>query len=569
MNLFKKCLTVIFISGVIALEIHAVPRGGQDLIPAGHWVYESFRKIELEAKNITFADFAPVSIQEFRNYLNEIDYDKLSSAGKKEYDRILEYLGEKNWSLNTGIFSIGVEPSLNPEFYFTSDITRNKNDIIPWVYDYTKRQPLLDLPLKLNLSDYVTLYMGLQAKQSRYALEEPVTFFNDVFSQERFDLALTHDTYFNAGYLWDNGVGINFRLAIMSQSYGQSLMPSAILSEYLTDTTNVNLRIYSPLCSYDFNVTQFTRESYLYTHRAEIRFFKMLEFSLIEGVFAYNTFDLRLMNPFAIFHGLGLFEMYEDEVKINSLFAVKANFIPVENMRIYALYVQNEHQMQCELDKNEGAEKIPEGFGIQTGVEYNVPLKKGYLHFGTEAYYASPFLFIKDSPMLSFARVYTESLNNLDTTYYEWMGNPNGPDTLSLAFRAGYEEPGRWALDFIYNFTAKGENAGYNKLRESKWNYYTNKNTGSWIYGGDDMRSRIAPSGIVEYNNVITLRGSWCPSRWLTLTVQPSYIFVNNFNHIEGNDRQGFQFALSTKIALTKIPEKDLVPLDILNPISK
>ena len=39
----------------------------------------------------------------------------------------------------------------------------------------------------------------------------------------------------------------------------------------------------------------------------------------------------------------------------------------------------------------------------------------------------------------------------------------------------------------------------------------------------------------------------------LTVTAQPSYIFINNFNHEAGNNRQGFQFALSTRIDLTKV----------------
>lgn len=53
--------------------------------------------------------------------------------------------------------------------------------------------------------------------------------------------------------------------------------------------------------------------------------------------------------------------------------------------------------------------------------------------------------------------------------------------------------------------------------------------------------------------NAITIKGSVCPVYWLTVTAQPSYIFVNNFNHEAGNNRQGFQFALSTRIDLTKV----------------
>ena len=546
-----KCFILLF-----PLCLSASPRQGQDLILPGHWVYDALHHLELETKTLTFSDIAPLSIQEFKSYFSMIDYEKLSEPGKKEYERIESFLSERKLSLDAGIFSACFEPVLNPEFYLSSDMDKTKETAIPYMYDYTKRKALIDLPVSLALGDYLSVYMGLQVKQTRLAMEEPATFFNDVFGLTRFDLVLTHDNYLSAGYKWDNGVGINLRFGINSQVFGYTSLPSVVWSEYLTDTPNINLRVYSPFLCYNFNITEFTRDSYLYTHQFDLRFWKFFEISFIEGVFAYNTFDLRFANPFAIYHGLGLFKIYDNEVKVNSLFSLKANIVPVENMRIYLLWTQNEHQMGSELS-DPSAAQTPEGFGAQAGIEYNIPLKKGYLHLGTEAYYASPFLYIKDSPMLSFAKVYTENLTDASNHYYQWLGSPLGPDSLAFQVSAGYEEPGKWALDLIYNFQAKGEFGGDYALKNSGWNYYTNTISDTpekiWPYYYDNKRNYITPTGIPEYVNAITIRGSVCPVYWLTVTAQPSYIFVNNFNHEAGNNRQGFQFALSTRIDLTKV----------------
>lgn len=560
MFLFNKIKKSIFIFFILILTVFsnslfAVERRGQDLILAGHWVYDSLRHLELETKNLTFSDRAPLSVQEFESYFSQIDYEKLSGPGKKEYERIQSFLKEKNISVDAGILSAGFEPSANLEFYLTTDMLQSNDNAIDWVYDYTKRQPLLDLPVSMSVGDYLSIYMGFQLKQTRLAAERPSTFCNDVFGLDRIDLVFTHDNYLSAGYQWDNGVGINFRFGIDQQTFGETLMPSVVWSEYLTDTPYINFRVYSPIVGYTFNITQFTRESYLYTHSFDVRPFKFLEVSFIEGVFAYNAFDLRFTNPCAIFHGLGLFKIYDPEVRVNSIFSVKANIIPVENLRIYALWTQNEHQMGTELAAD-GADATPEGFGAQLGAEYNVPLTKGYLHFGLEGYYASPFLYIKDSPMLSFAKVYSENLTSYDN-YYEWMGSPLGPDSFAVQVSAGYEEPGLWALDLIYNLTAKGQFGGNNAFKNSGWDAYSNTAAGTWPYSENNKRSFIAPSGIPEYTNAITLRGSICPTSWLTVTAQPSYLIVSNFKNEEGNCRQGFQFAVSAKVALTKLFIKD------------
>ncbi|MBR5933260.1 MAG: hypothetical protein IK002_04660 [Treponema sp.] len=543
MNVFKK-IALILIFSLFSSVVFAAGRGGQDLILCDSWIYDALLSIEMEMGRTTFSDQAPVSINELKTYLDDIDYESLSEPGKKQYERIQNYLKEKNWSWNYGIFSIGVEPSSDVEFYYKSE------EDTPWVYDYTKRGSMIDCPIKLGVGDYFTVYMGLTMSQSYTARFSNDNYVNQFFVNDAFDPALVHENYISTGYIWDNNVGFNFRLGSGTQSIGHSLMPSIIMSEYMTDTPYANFRIFSPIFNYNFNVTQFTRSTYLYTHRIETRFFKKIQFSFIEGVLPYDHFDLRFVNPFAIFHGYGLFNEFDTEC--SSYFGFKINFIPVKYLRIYALYSQNEHSLASE----DGSE--PEGTGFQVGAETYLPFKSGYFHFGAEFYYTNPYLFIKQSPNVSFARVFTEMIEGTGN-YYQWMGNPFGPDSLAFQIAAGYEVPDKWSVDLAYSFAALGEFSGTGIFSEAKWQKSDlSFDETNWPYNLTDKTSLNAPHGTVEYHNSITLKAAYKPLNYLTIMLQPSYVIISNFGHKTGETRHGVEFALGIKTEFTKISHREL-----------
>ena len=86
---------LIFVFSQLLSSVFAVTRGGQDLILCGHWVYSALLSLEMEMGRVTFSDQAPISINELKTYLEDIDYERLSEPGKKQYDRIIEYIEEQ------------------------------------------------------------------------------------------------------------------------------------------------------------------------------------------------------------------------------------------------------------------------------------------------------------------------------------------------------------------------------------------------------------------------------------------------------------------------------------------
>ena len=96
------------------LPVFSAPRGAQELVPAGSWVYDALTAVALESGIVQFTDCAPLTISEIKSYLYEIDYDSLSKGGKAQYDRINDYFNQSSKSLDSDFLSVGFSPSLNP-----------------------------------------------------------------------------------------------------------------------------------------------------------------------------------------------------------------------------------------------------------------------------------------------------------------------------------------------------------------------------------------------------------------------------------------------------------------------
>ena len=84
----RKTLLAVLWLGMVAVLLPALPRGGrrggQELIPSGHWIYDALMAVSLESRTVNFADSAPLTVQELTLYLDEIDYDALSEGGRAQ-----------------------------------------------------------------------------------------------------------------------------------------------------------------------------------------------------------------------------------------------------------------------------------------------------------------------------------------------------------------------------------------------------------------------------------------------------------------------------------------------------
>lgn len=553
-NIAVSIVFFLVVSGVFA-------RGEQELVPSGSWVYDSLAAISIESGKANFSDNSPLTIQEMKLYLSEIDYGMLSQAGKKQYDRINKYFEEKGFSLDSSLLSLSFEPSINPEGYYKS------NDNIDWVYDRYERNAIVDIPMTLTVSDYASLKMDLSLGINKNTMLEDDTYVNIPLAANDFDINFPDTGYMSTGHRFTDDCGASFMIGSGQRSIGRTFTGSVIYSDNLTGANQAMLSVYSPNIRYAASVTQLGTYSsisyntvdgakyanngyvddsiassgcYLYMHQFDFRFFEKFTFSAVEGLLVFNPLELRYLNPFSIYHGLSAWRDYgSNESNTCDYLGLKFSYVPTRNLRLYGLFAMTQYQTPYETS-NYADDVTPNGLGGQMGLESYIPYGDGYFHIGLEGYYADPYLYIKEGKEWSMLRYYRENLGDTHHIFYEWVGSPFGPDTIAGELSVGYEILGTWSVDLIYLCMAQGENAGLNAFTKSSWVYPTTT----------EEAAASTPSGIAQYTNRISIKAQIQPSDMLSFTAQPSYVFLKNTDHVEGEKSHGFEFAFAMKINL-------------------
>lgn len=533
-------------------------RSAQELVPSGHWIYDAMMALSLENRALNFADSAPLSIQELRTYLDEVDYDSLSEAGRSQYDRIEHYVADRRFALGSDLISISLEPKVNVSAFYKS------NDDIDWVYDRYSREPVFDAPFVISCADYFAMDMEISLGSSKGASLKNDNYSNIPYQTKNMDVNFPYSAYFNTGYKFSEKTGVAFQIQQGSQSIGRTLGGSIIWSDHLTGTTQAKLSAYSPNVKYTATISEFNVDKYMYMHNVEARLFKKFTLGVQEGILVYAPMELRFMNPWTIFHGFAPWRDYGDESGDRSsddpeshtcaYLGIKAEFTPVKYLRLYGLFAMTQYATPYEKE-NWPDSLQPDGLGGQWGAESYIPFREGYLHFGLEASYTQPYLYIKESPNWSLVRTYSENMGD-HAIFYEWIGSPNGPDTISAQLTGGYEKPGRYSIEGNYLFMARGEMSGSKVFSNIAWGGQATEQgttTAGWCYPETvSQRNYSTPHGTPEYVNRISLRGTWYAKEYLKFILQPAYVAIFNHNNQSGEKAFGFEIAAAVSINLIK-----------------
>ncbi len=545
-------------------------RGAQELVNAGHWVYDSVEHLSMESGVVNFADSEPMTIEELKLYLSEIDFSSLSEAGKSEYEKIRAYFEyEPVIRLSSDIFKFGIEPSLNFSAFYKS------NDDIDWVYDRYERSPVIEAPVSFTLADFLTMRMDLSFGMNKNTMLKDDRYVNIPLSADDIDINFPDTGYFSIGHKITQKTGISFQLGRGMRNIGRSLNGSMIWSDHLTGVSYGQLNIYSPDIRYSGVVSQFNVDRYMYYHQVDFRLFKKFTFTALEGIFVNAPMELRFLNPLTIYHGMAPWRDYDGEKEDSeghtcAYLGLKFQFVPVSDLKFYGMFAMTQFQTSFETS-NYPDDVTPNGMGGQLGAKYNHALGKGRLTFALEGSYAQPYLYIKESPNWSLVRTYAENMGSKHYPFYEWIGSPSGPDTVSAELDVGYEVPQKWAVNLIYLFMARGEMSENNVFTSM-----TDSDSGSYAWGGlktgtdypdgwcypdtdggsaifrdktaKQLQSLTTPTGIPEFVNRISIRGTYDFSSKVEFVMQPSVVFIFNNNHEEGNFDAGAEVAAACSI---------------------
>ena len=567
-----KKIVVCFLFTLTALQFSAYGRGGQELVRSGHWIYDALTALSLESGIRNFADSAPLTISELKTYLEEIDYDSLSESGKKQWQRIQDYIIEENITFKSDIVTIDLDPSVNLEGYYKS------NDDIDWVYDRYSRNNVIDLPVTISVKDWLSLGSEVHLGENKGASLHNDNYFNVPTKDTEVDVNFPDYGYLSTGYKFTEKTGISFQLGMGEQSVGRTQTGSIILSDYMTGASFGKLSLYSPDFKYTFDTIQLNVDKYMYFHLFEGRIAKKLTVSFMEATLTNASWELRYLNPLMIYHGMAPWRDYSDDDANNGEFmGIKLDWAPFRYTRFFGMFAMNQYQVPYE--RRDYADSLtPNSLGGQAGFEALIPAAGGYVKIAGEGYYAQPTLYIKQSPDWSFFRTYTDNIGD-NQIFYEWTGSPFGPDTIAGELSLGYENPGKWSLDVIYLFMAQGNNAEksifYDKTSET-W-YSSTDNDNAKIGGNSDFPNATVPDGWVyptnenginqyaetptdvpKYTHRLSVRGKWQATESLSFTLQPSFVAILNKTgdsgvHERGNNEFGFECAFAMKLQIANL----------------
>ena len=562
---FGQKLIVLVVFSLFTSHFSLFARGAQELVSSGHWVYDALTALSLEMGIRNFADSAPLTIAEITSYLLEIDYDRLSDAGKAQWQRIHDYIGAEGFTFISDAVSVSTEPSASLEGFYKT------NDDIDWVYDRYSRDNLISLPVTISVKDWITLGSELHLAENKGVMLHDDNYTNVPTKDTDFDVNFPSYGYLSTGYAFTEKTGISFQLGMGEQSIGRTQTGSILLSDYMTGATFGKLSLYSPNFKYTFDTIQLNVDKYMYYHAFEARFFKKCTFTFMEATLTNAEWELRYLNPLMIYHGMAPWRDYSaDDANNGEFMGLKLDWAPFRFVRFYGMFAMNQYQVPYER-RDFPDSLTPNSLGGQVGVESMIPLGDGYAKIAAEGYYAQPTLYVKQSPDWSFFRTYTDNIGD-NQIFYEWTGSPFGPDTIAGELSVGYEKPGKWSLDVIYLFLVQGDNAEktifYDAASDTWYSSTDNDNEDireaygteatipdNWAYPTKGGKSRDAqtPSGCPKYTHRVSVRGKWHANEWLTFTCQPSFVVIlNNVGasgfHERGNTDFGFEIAASVSI---------------------
>lgn len=595
-------LFVVYLMIKVLLPLASQGYGSQQLLPAGHWVYDSLSALCLETKFLSIADNAPLSVQELKFYLSCIDYDSLSYGGKLLYDKTLDFLNERKFAINLKPVKIGVNLELNPT------VLARTNDEIEWsmATDYTGKKTTSNTN-QTGLSDSALMKDGYAVESSftgndftKALAVIPVTFdIDDKFIIEtQFSLGpsqfgLLKDDYFNHNlrydlsqydfytpkvanasftHVFDSGWGFNLHVARSGLQIGNTSTGSIIYNSTFDTNVYFHTEIFSRQFKYEMNVIEINHsdneEKFMYLHSMEVIPWKWLKIGFLEGTLINGGFSLRYLNPLMILHSFGTWtEMnseWEEEVygeaHTCAYMGLSLEILPCKNTRIYCLYSQDEIQPPNEL-KSDAGRSYPDGWGYQAGLEIKIPEEHGgWYSTGFEAIYTTPFLYIKQAKEWSLYSYRYNMQSNGSTPLCSWIGTPFGPDAIGFQTKFGYTMPKKWSAEANYLFLAHGTNSfgifsEYNKDSEGNIynNYYPAVRLNTKEISAEEAANIARDfrlTGVVQFTNQLAVKGSYSFNDHITAKAQLMYQFVFNNNNESGNFQQGMEIALALNCSL-------------------
>ena len=556
----------------------------QQVFQADHWVYQALKTIALADSYMVFYDTAPISAAEIKFHMSNIDYDALDDNSRILYDRLNEYLNTNAFSLDFAPVKVGINLQVNPTLHYKSNkqmewdfastyagnTYKKYNEDGSFTYEKASYgnestfnssqliKPFIIAPVYISIADAFVIETDPAVWKNYWSMNDNDNFINLPLAGRDFDFLWPKVAYFNTGYIFNSGWGINLLVERSGYQIGDTLTGSIIYNSSFETDVFCNLSAFTKNFKYTLSLIEVNNDRFLYLHKIDAILFKRLKCSFLEGTFINHSFELRYINPLMIMHSWGSWRQYRSPVEyeyyseahVSAYLGMLFELVPFDNFRIYGMFSQNEIQTFMELG-SPYSYSLPDGIGFQVGVEYNLADKhNGWWTFAIEGVYTSPFLYVKQGKEWSLISYRENMQRNANTPLYSWIGSPFGPDCLAFESKVSYKQYDSWGLDFRYLFVAHGENsfAMFNSTFTNKdgtfWAYYPSVLRLLGLLNDDqaiEMAREMGLTGVVQYTNRFTLSGFYSINEHIKLDADVSYNFIFNSQNQLDNFIQGIQ----------------------------
>lgn len=419
---------------------------------------------------------SPTTGEEILNALGRIDEARLTENEKAMLERLREKL---DWTpmLNTEYFGADANVILAPEFYVhtSNDVDRSMDYLFP----KKDRLNLLDFSFKMNFADVGYGFVNYLALSPMHLNQYDKTWGTNVDALKD-GLEMVHEGVLDAGILFGNK-WMNFSVASTGQSLGYGKNGNLGISDNFMRQQYMRFHTFSRYFDYTLNITRYNslvenqssaegfqnfngKQQIFPVHRFEVKLFDKLQLVFQEQTMMYidNAFDIRLLNPFIVFHG---FNNYGDGINVsngdqaNNSIILELGYTVIPHLRINGQFIIDQITLPGEIRGEDDTR--PNAFGALLNVESSWILEKYFLNAWLETSYMSPYVYLNNK--------LDESGQNYNFDYivgYDiWGGNDDinytgykyGPDSIVLSIGADFGDLDRFLLSGSLTYVIHGK----------------------------------------------------------------------------------------------------------------
>lgn len=577
-SFIKKLFICLFSSFLIFQTLNSQTKNNQKIWSVDCPEYKNLCILFLLEGKALPNSAGPWSSAELLEYLllleGEYDNEEMQSL----FDLTKESLLSENRIHIEDGFSANWEGIVSPEFY----VHTNSKDFVSsedWFYDCVKRDDLFSFNVEMfashNFYAFSKLSLGYICSPedsslygNNFVSNIPVVFgtgFDKVsvnfpsralfaFGGDHWSFSAGRDVcrwgngetgnlFLGGNALYDNGL----RFSAFSKKFKYSFVTN--FYPHISEVENSGIK--DAEHSVGMDTTVMNGFNSFIAHRFDFSLLNnRLNISLAEGIMYQSrtgTIDLRVFNPFLIYHSLYM------RANANSILGVDVDYTILPGLNIYGQSVLDEASFFNEANGNDDEPWRPAKMGYLAGIKYVCPAFDGFFKFNLEGVYADPCLYLREKYdndkdaygvslygyMREFNGVYmVDNIRNC-------IGYKYGGDLITGDLKASYIVPGKWqastevfymAHGIMYNDLAADWTKGKPVSAPSTSDMTTKEE------GNEEPFEVTNESGEVQHTLRFSLSGSYNFRKNLSVNAGIDNFFVWNKENKQKDMTYDFQF---------------------------